>query len=150
VGALSDDEKDISAAPLRQRMELHRSNAVCASCHQRMDPLGFGFENFNAVGAWRTKDGKFDVDASGELPDGQKFNGANELVALLKKKETAIRRCLVEKLLTYALGRGLVFYDRCAVDDICAEVARRDNRLIAVVMAIVTREPFQKKRGRRQ
>src|SRR5262249_15606746 len=139
---------DISSAPLRKRMELHRSKAICASCHQRMDPLGFGFENFDAVGAWRTKDGKFDVDASGELPTGQKFNVPKELVAVLKTKEADFRRCLAEKLLTYALGRGLEYFDKCALDDICAETARCDNRFVSMVLAIVKSEPFQAKRGR--
>src|SRR5262249_44826248 len=148
AGELSEDEKDISSAPPRKRMELHRSKAICASCHQRMDPLGFGFENFDAVGAWRTKDGKFDVDASGELPNGQKFNGPKELVAVLKSKEADFRRCLAEKLLTYALGRGLEYFDKCAVDDISAELARNDNRFVTLVNAIVQSDPFQMRRGR--
>jgi hypothetical protein len=148
AGELSENEKDISAAPLRKRMELHRSNAICASCHQRMDPLGFGFENFDAVGAWRTKDGKFDVDASGELPSGQKFNGPKELVAVLKTKQAEFRRCLAEKLLTYALGRGLEYYDKCALDDICTAVAADNDRFVTLVLAIVKSEPFQMRRGR--
>jgi len=148
AGELSEDEKDISAAPLRKRMELHRSKAICASCHQRMDPIGFGFENFDAVGAWRTKDGKFDVDASGELPGGQKFSGPKELVAVLKTKEAEFRRCLVEKLLTYALGRGLEYFDKCAVEDIGAELAGNDNRFVTLVIAIANSEPFQMRRGR--
>jgi hypothetical protein len=148
AGELSEDEKDISAAPLRKRMELHRSKAICASCHQRMDPIGFGFENFDAVGAWRVKDGKFDIDASGELPTGQKFNGPQQLVAVLKTKEADFRRCLVEKLLTYALGRGLEYYDRCAVDDICESLVRNDNRFAALATAIVRSDPFLMKRGR--
>jgi hypothetical protein len=113
-----------------------------------MDPLGFGFENFDAIGVWRTKDGKFDIDAAGELPGGQKFNGPKELVEVLKNMETDFRRCLAEKLLTYALGRGLEYYDRCAVNDICAEMARHDNRFVSLVMAIVTSEPFQLRKGR--
>jgi hypothetical protein len=148
AGELSEDEKDISAAPLRKRMELHRTNPSCATCHQRMDPLGFGFENFDAIGAWRTKDGKFDVDASGELPGGQKFIGPKELVEVLKKKETDFRRCLVEKLLTYALGRGLEYFDRCAVDDICADLNRNENRFVALVLAIVKSDAFQLRKGR--
>ncbi len=148
VPDLSEDEKDISTAPLRKRMELHRSKAICASCHQRMDPIGFGFENFDVTGMWRTKDGKFDVDSSGELPSGQKFSGPKELVAVLKTKEAEFRRCLVEKVLTYALGRGLESFDKCAVDDICARVLREDNRFVSMVIAIVESEPFQLRKGR--
>jgi hypothetical protein len=148
VPDLSEDEKDISAAPLRKRMELHRTKAICASCHQRMDPIGFGFENFDVTGMWRTKDGKFDVDSSGELPSGQKFSGPKELVAVLKTKEAEFRRCLVEKVLTYALGRGLESFDKCAVDDICARVLREDNRFVSMVIAIVESEPFQLRKGR--
>src|SRR5206468_6325729 len=92
---------------LRQRMEQHRANPSCATCHQRMDPLGFGFENYDAIGAWRTKDGKFAVDAGGVLPDGRKFNGPAELRKILKERQAEFTRCLTEKLLTYALGRGM-------------------------------------------
>jgi hypothetical protein len=134
---------------LRQRMELHRTKPDCAVCHQRMDPLGFGFENFDGVGGWRTHDGKFKIDASGELPNGQKFQGPKELVKILKGREAEFRRCLAEKLLTYALGRGLEYYDKCAVDDICAAVVRNDNRFSSLVLAIVQSEPFQYRRGKR-
>jgi hypothetical protein len=150
AGELSEDPKVIASASLRTRMEQHRSNPKCAVCHQKMDPVGFGFENFDAVGAWRTKDGKFDIDPSGELPDGSKFKGPKELVAVLKTKEGEFRRCLVEKLLTYALGRGLESFDKCVVDDICAELVRNDNRFGAMVEAIVRSEAFQMKRGRAQ
>src|SRR5207248_6116712 len=91
---------------LRQQMEQHRRNPACANCHARMDPLGFGFENFDAVGAWRDKDGKFDVDSSGVLPDGSTFKGPAELRKVLLKKKDQFVRCLADKMLTYALGRG--------------------------------------------
>jgi hypothetical protein len=148
VPELSEDAKVVSAASLRVRMEQHRTNPNCAVCHKSMDPLGFGFENFDAVGAWRTKDGKFDIDPSGELPNGQKFSGAKELVKILKTREAEFRRCLVEKMLTYALGRGLEFYDKCAVDDICQAMARDDNRFVTMVLAISHSDPFQLKKGR--
>jgi hypothetical protein len=150
VPELSEDSQVIATASLRVRMEQHRTNPNCAVCHKRMDPLGFGFENFDAVGGWRKKDGKFDVDASGELPGGQKFNGPKELVAVLKTKESEFRRCLVEKMLTYALGRGLEYYDKCALDSISAELVRNDNRFVSLVLAIVQSEPFQMKKGRPQ
>jgi hypothetical protein len=150
VPDLSEDSKVVASASLRARMEQHRTNPNCAVCHKRMDPIGFGFENFDAVGAWRNKDGKFDVDASGELPSGQKFSGPKQLVAVLKTKDAEFRRCLVEKLLTYALGRGLESYDKCALDDICAETVHSGDRFVSVILAIVQSEPFQMKRGRRQ
>lgn len=134
---------------LRKRMELHRSKADCAVCHNRMDPIGFGFENYDGIGTWRTMDGKFKIDPSGVLPSGQKFQGPRELVKILKARDAEFRRCLAEKLLTYALGRGLEYYDRCAVDDICAVVARNDNRFSSLVLAIVHSEPFQFRRGKR-
>jgi hypothetical protein len=143
-----EEQKGELKGSLRQRMEMHRSKAICASCHQRMDPLGFGFENFDGVGAWRTKDGKFPIDPSGVLPSGQTFKGPKELVAILKTKAAEFRRCLAEKMLTYALGRGLEPYDKCAVDDICAEVVRNDNRFSALVLAVVRSDPFQKRKGR--
>ncbi|MCC6418926.1 MAG: DUF1592 domain-containing protein [Gemmataceae bacterium] len=133
---------------LRQRMEQHRVNPLCASCHQRMDPLGFGFENFDAIGAWRTREGAFAIDASGTLPGGQSFKGPRELVAVLKQREGEFRRCLADKMLTYALGRGLEVYDKCALDDICTHMARDGNRFSSLVLAIVQSDPFQKRKGR--
>ncbi len=91
---------------LREQMEVHRKNPTCASCHRRMDPLGFGLENFDAIGEWRTVDGKFAVDPTGQLPDGRKFNGPVELAAILECRARAFTRALTSKLLTYALGRG--------------------------------------------
>ena len=100
-------------------MELHRSNPQCASCHQQMDPLGFALENYDAIGRFRTTDGDFPVDPSGELIGGRKFADVKELKQLLKSTgATKFARCLVENMLTYALGRGLEAYDYCTVDDI--------------------------------
>jgi len=147
VPDLPEEGEDVSDKSLRDRLAIHRENAACAGCHQRMDPIGLGFENFDVIGGWRTKDGKFDIDAGGDLA-GSKFSSPKELVAILKKKDAEFRRCLVEKLLEYSLGRGLAYYDKCAVDDICAEVVRNDNRFVALVMSIVNSDPFQKKKGR--
>ena len=91
-----------------------------------MDPIGFAFENYDAVGAWREKDGEFAIDPSGVLPGGQTFQGPAELKVLLRGKKDQFRRCLTEKVLTYALGRGLEYYDRCAVDEIL-EALRKDE-----------------------
>ncbi len=134
---------------LRQQMEQHRQNPSCAVCHAKLDPLGFGLENFDAIGAWRTHDNKQPVDASGELPGGEKFNGPAELRQILLQKSDQFRRCFVEKLLTYALGRGLEYYDRCAVDDIVAAAKANNDRFSAIVLAIVQSDPFQKRKGKR-
>jgi hypothetical protein len=128
---------------LRKVMEEHRANALCASCHRRMDPIGFAFENYDAVGDWREKDGGFTIDPSGELPDGQSFQGPAELKRLIKDKKDVFRRCLAEKMLTYALGRGLEYYDRCAIDTILEALDTRDDRLSALVLAVARSEPFQ-------
>lgn len=134
---------------LRQRMEQHRANPSCATCHQRMDPLGFGFENYDAIGTWRTLDGKSPIDPSGVLPDGKSFKGPKELKAILKGKEEEFRRCFTEKLLTYALGRGLEFYDKAAVEQISRNLAQKGNRFSALVVEIVKSDPFQKRRGKK-
>ena len=105
-------------------------------------------ENYNAVGAWRTRDGEFEIDASGTLPGGQNFNGPKELRAILKAKERDFRKCLSEKMLTYALGRGTEYYDKCAIEDVCAAVARDNNRFSGLILAIVKSDPFQYRAGK--
>jgi hypothetical protein len=134
---------------LRQQMEAHRANPICAACHQRMDPLGFALENFDAIGRWRTHEGKHKIDASGVLPGGRKFDGPKELRAILLKDKNVFARCLSEKLLTYALGRGLVRADRCTVDDIVRDLEKGDYRFSRLVLAIVTSDAFQKRKGKR-
>jgi hypothetical protein len=124
-------------------MEQHRENTLCASCHRRMDPIGFAFENYDAVGAWRDTDNGVAIDPSGALPDGRSFRGPAELKAILKAKKDDFRRALAEKMLTYALGRGLEYYDRCAVDAILEALGRDDDRLSSLIVAIVKSEPFQ-------
>ncbi len=145
---LKDEGQVVASGSLRQRMEQHRANPSCASCHTLMDPLGFGLENFDAVGAWRDREGAFFIDASGELPDGSKFKGPRELKAILKEKKDDFVRCLSAKMLTYALGRGLEAYDRCAVDDISAAVAKGGYKFSALIHAIVSSDPFQKRGNR--
>jgi hypothetical protein len=136
-----------TSASMRKQMEAHRKNPTCASCHRRMDPLGFGLENFDAVGAWRTEDGKFAIDASGELPDGREFDGPTELTAILTQDRDAFARCLTGKLLTYALGRGLERSDRRTVKTISADVASADYRFSSLVLGIVNSRPFQMRRS---
>jgi hypothetical protein len=134
------------AASLRKAMEEHRSNATCAACHARMDPLGFALENYDATGAWRTQDNGVDIDPKGKLPDGTTLSGPAGLrKALLARREEFVET-FVEKLLTYAIGRGLEAPDRPAVRAIAREAARDNNRMMAVVTAIVKSAPFQMRR----
>ncbi|MBL8822919.1 MAG: DUF1592 domain-containing protein [Planctomycetia bacterium] len=132
---------------LRQRMEQHRVNPNCATCHQRMDPIGFGFENFDAVGTWRTKDGSDPVDPAGTLPSGQSFKSPQELVVLLKQRDEDFRRCLTEKMVTFAIGRGIVSSDRPHLAEIAQAAQKRGDTLSALIQEIVKSEPFQKRRN---
>jgi len=134
---------------LRQQMEQHRVNPICAGCHARFDPLGFGLENFDGIGGWRTQDNKQPIDSSGELIGGVKFSGPAELRKVLVGKSDQFRRCLAEKLLTFALGRGLEYYDKCALDDVVGRACGSQDRFSAYVLAVVTSDPFQKRKGRR-
>jgi hypothetical protein len=136
----------------RSRLDKHRASADCASCHQRIDPLGAALENFDGIGAWRTHDGQHAIDASGQLPSGQRFEGPSELRKLLRSKHAeAFTRCLVEKLMTYALGRGIEPRDQRTVKEIVATLTERDYRFSALAAAIVTCAPFQQGvKGRRK
>ncbi|MFO0953175.1 MAG: DUF1592 domain-containing protein [Isosphaeraceae bacterium] len=148
VPELQDDAKGRLTGSLRQRMEQHRANPNCATCHARMDPLGFGFENFDGIGAWREKDGNFPVDPSGVLPNGKTFQGPKELKAILKARQKDFVRCLAEKMLTYATGRGVEYYDACAVDRIVEGTVSDGGRFSKLVLEIVQSDPFQKRKGR--
>lgn len=131
---------------LRQQMEQHRANPACASCHNRMDALGFAFENFDAIGAFRAKDGKDNIDPSGVLPDGSKFTGPADLKKILRGRTELFGRCFTEKLLTFALGRGLEPYDKCHVDKVMAAGAKDGWKFNSLVAAVVGSEPFQMRR----
>ncbi|MEZ6134494.1 MAG: DUF1588 domain-containing protein [Pirellulaceae bacterium] len=142
VPSFDETKKEHGDLSLRQQLEIHRTNPSCASCHRVMDPLGLGFENFDAIGQWRERDGKHPIDAAGELADGRKFNGAVELVELLGTRQHEINRHFAEKLLTYALGRGLEPYDNCAVDEIMQRAEQAEFRISSFVESIVVSEPF--------
>jgi hypothetical protein len=142
------EANEANGATLRQRMERHRTNANCASCHAAMDPLGFGLESFDATGALRTHDGGLPIDDAGALPDGRSFNGADGLRAVLLERREAFARCLTQKMLTYALGRGPERGDRWAVTDIARKLADNEYRFSALVLAIVHSDPFQTRTGR--
>ncbi|WP_439621740.1 DUF1592 domain-containing protein [Gemmata sp.] len=148
VPELEKDGKPVSAGTLRQQMEAHRANPACANCHAKMDGLGFGLENFDAVGAFRTKDGDAAIDSSGELPGNLKFTGPTELKQILLGKKDLFAKCLTEKLMTYGLGRGLDYYDRRAVDQVVAAAAKNDYKLSVLIAEIVKSDPFRLRRGK--
>jgi hypothetical protein len=128
-------------------MEKHRENPSCAVCHSKLDPLGFGLENYDAIGRWRDKDGEFGVDASGTLPNGQKFASSAEMRSLLVSQLPQFSRTLTSKMLTYALRRGLKPYDRRTVETIHRRVAEGGYRFRTMVYEIVKSLPFQARRG---
>ncbi len=145
------EEGNETLGSLREQMEQHRANESCAVCHRTMDALGFGLENFDGVGAWRDRDGKFDIDASGELPGGRKFAGASDLMGILvAEKKEQFCKCLAGKLLTYALGRGLGSYDRCTIKDCLTIMKENEYRFSSLVTAIVTSDPFTLREAKRE
>lgn len=146
VPELEEAQEASQAATLREQLVMHRESAVCASCHIQMDELGFGFENFDPIGRWRIEDGGHPVDSSGELPDGQRFQGPIELVAILSQREQEFAKVLASRMLTFALGRGLEYYDQCAVDSIAQQMQQNDYRFSSLVLGIVTSEPFRMRR----
>ena len=141
VDELEESEEAITSGSLRERLEKHRAKAECATCHSKMDPLGFALENFDGIGAWRDLDGNFPIDPTGELPTGETINGPAGLKKVLKSRETFIR-ALAEKMLTYALGRGLEYFDKCAVDDICKDMKANGHRFSALLSGVVNSKPF--------
>ncbi len=139
-----DDSKVGQSASLRTQMEEHRKSPQCASCHSKMDPLGFGLENLNAIGAWREQDGKIPVDASGKLPDGRTFQGPNELKTLMLADRAAFYGVLSSKMFIYALGRGAERFDRGTLRTIQGNLAK-DDRFSRLVLDVVESLPFQMK-----
>ncbi len=144
------DPKEVTATNLRERLEQHRANAVCASCHSKIDPLGFAFENYDAVGAFRKSEGNKIIDVSGTLPDGRKINGMGDLKKALLADKDRFARHVTEKMLTYALGRGVEYYDKRAIDRIASDVAKDDFKFSRMVIAIVQSDPFRLRRGKDQ
>ena len=130
-------------ATVRKLMEQHRANPVCAGCHAPMDPLGFALENFDAIGGWRTTDARLPIDASGVLPNGAEFEGPAGLRTLLVNNPEQFVRTLTEKLLAYALGRGVEYYDYPTIRKITRDAAATDYRWSSIVLGIVESPPFQ-------
>ena len=147
VPELAEGDKAQLTGSLRQRMEQHRANPACANCHAKMDPLGFAFENYNAIGGFREKDGEFPIEAGGMLPGGKAFQGPVELKSILKEQRVKVGRNLTEKLMIYGLGRGLEYYDRRSVQKIQEELEKNDYKFSTLAVEIVKSDPFRLRRG---
>ena len=139
----TENEKTDKPATIREMLESHQANAVCASCHARMDPLGFGLENFDAIGQWRTTDAGIPIDPTGVLLDGSKFRGPSELRAALVEKQDNFLTAVTQKLLTYGLGRHVEFWDAPAIRQILRESGANEHRWSSLILAIVKSTPFQ-------
>ncbi len=148
IPALKEKNADGKVMTMRQQMEQHRANPACAVCHNRMDPIGFALENFNAIGKWRTEDAGTQIDPSGVMPDGFKFEGPNGLRTALLNRPELIANAVTEKLLMYGLGRTLEHYDAPSVRRIVREAAASDYRWSSIVLGIVNSTPFQMRRSR--
>lgn len=145
AGSLPDASGDLTHKTLRERLEVHRADPTCASCHKRMDPIGLAMENFDAVGRWRDAEGDQPIDASGELPDGRKLNGPASLRDVLLADFARVRRSLAERLLIFGLGRGLEPYDTCAVNEIVAAAETNGDTFASMVRAVAKSTPFQQR-----
>jgi hypothetical protein len=149
VPALEVAEKDFTdhEPTMREAMVLHRENPLCASCHERMDPIGLAFENFNALGMWRETERKQPIDTAGKLITGETFNSVRELKQILATEHRLdFYRCFTEKFLTYAVGRGMEHYDMETMDRIVDRLDRENGRFSALLMGVVESAPFQKMR----
>jgi mono/diheme cytochrome c family protein len=143
AGQLKDTPDDSQPHSLRARMEEHRANPICASCHKVMDPIGFSLENFDAVGAWRNREGDLPIDSSGQLADGTPVDGVVTLRNAILRRPEIFVGTMTEKMLTYALGRGLLYYDLPTIRDIVRQSARANYRFSSLVLGIVDSLPFQ-------
>jgi hypothetical protein len=151
IPALEESQKtaDGRELSLREALASHRANALCSSCHARMDPLGFALENFNAMGMWRDVDAKQPIEPAGQLATGEKFADIRELKHVLThERRIDYYRCLTEKMLTYALGRGLEYYDTHTVDQIVDRLEQNQGRFSILLTGIIDSVPFQKQRNR--
>jgi hypothetical protein len=141
------NQKQVANLTLRQRTELHRTNAVCANCHKILDPIGFGLENFDAIGRWRDKDDTGGpIDAAGELPGGKRFTSPKELKAIIAARQEDLTRNLTEKLLAYALCRQLDGYDHIIVDQMVKTISNDDHKLQTLITEVVLSYPFLNRR----
>jgi hypothetical protein len=143
VPTLEEDGSALEAQSLRERLEQHRARPECATCHDRIDPLGFGLEHFDAIGRWRSEDGGKPIDASGRLPSGETFDGPEELKQLLLARKDQFVKHLIRQMLGFALGRPLNRFDQCVIDDAFKVLQREDYRAALLVEEIVVSYPFQ-------
>jgi mono/diheme cytochrome c family protein len=143
IPALTENDEGKPPRTVRERLEFHRRNPACATCHARMDPLGFALENFDAVGRWRTTDVGTPIDASGTLPDGTRLEGVGDVVKMVLARPEQFTKTVTEKLLTYALGRGLEYYDQPTVRKIMHDAAPGDYRWSSIILGITASSPFQ-------
>ncbi len=143
-----ETEGEAVTGTVRQILEKHRENSQCAGCHNKIDPYGLALENYNAIGVWRAKDGGSDIDSSGILPNGKTFKDLAEFRAVLNANQAEFRKALVEKLLIYALGRGLEYADKYAVQDICSKASTQQDRFSSVILAIIESDLFQKRKAK--
>ncbi len=151
VPDLEEAKKDFKGREpkLSEMLALHRADKVCSSCHQRMDPLGLALENFNALGAWRDTEANQPIDPAGQLITGEKFASVRELKRVLAQdRKLDVFRCVTEKLLTYALGRGLEYYDVQTIDDITTQLTRDGGKMSVLIHGVVESPAFQKQRAR--
>ena len=147
VPELEEDHEKITGTTLRERLEQHREDPSCANCHAKMDPIGFAMENYDAIGKYRTKDGELEIDTTGQFSDGTSFTGINDLKEILKSRKQQFIKCITEKMLTYALGRGLEYYDKPTVDEIVSVLEENDFRSSVLISQIVKSDPFRLRRG---
>lgn len=149
VPELEEIESNLEkGATMRALMEVHREKPLCSSCHERMDPIGLALENFNALGQWRDKEDGKEIDSSGKLVTGENFSNVMELKKILaSSRKQDFYRCLTEKMLTYALGRGVEYYDAPTVDAIMAQLLKDGGGMKDLVYAVTMSVPFQKRRG---
>ena len=151
VPDLEEAKKDFKGREpkLSEMLALHRADKICSSCHQRMDPLGLALENFNALGAWRDTEANQPIDPAGQLITGEKFASVRELKRVLAQdRKLDVFRCVTEKLLTYALGRGLEYYDVHMIDDITTQLTRDGGKMSVLIRGVVESPAFQKQRAR--
>jgi hypothetical protein len=146
VPALEESNKDGKPRSVREMLEVHRKNPVCASCHARMDPLGLSLENFDAIGQWRTTDAGTPINASGVLLDGTKVDGPAALRRALVAQKEQFVRAVTGKLLTYAIGRGLEYDDAPAIRGIVRAAAADDFKWSSTILALVKSAPFRMRR----
>jgi Protein of unknown function (DUF1588)/Protein of unknown function (DUF1585) len=147
VPPLKENEDGAKPKSVRELMEEHRKNPACSGCHSVMDPLGFSLENFDGIGEWRTKDQSGPIDASGQLADGTKVEGPVTLRQALMKHPEQFAGTITEKMMTYALGRGLDYYDMPVVRSIVHDSAKSDYKLTSIIIGIVKSTPFQMRKS---